>query len=119
MFLWKFYPLKALNFLDKVILGIELHDFHQGFRVYTKKLLEKVNFLENSNDYLFSFEIIVQAIYKNVKISEVPVITTYKGKKRGASLKSCVIYASGTFKTLSLFCLAKLGYSVKILQDPK
>ena len=119
MFLWKFYPLKVLNFIDKLILGIELHDFHQGFRVYTKELLEKINFLGNSDDYLFSFEIIVQAIHKNAKISEVPIITTYKGKKRGASLKSCIIYASGTFKTLSQFLLDKLGYPVKIFQDPK
>ncbi len=116
MYIWKLIPLRLLNSIDSLIFGVRLNDFHQGFRVYTKSMLNKVNFKENSNDYLFSFELIAQAIYENIKITQVPVETSYTGKKRGASLKNSIKYSLGTFKILFLFILAKLGYKTKLFK---
>ena len=82
MYIWKLIPLRLLNSLDSLIFGVRLNDFHQGFRVYSKKMLKRINYQENSNDYLFSFELIAQAIYKKIKIDQVPVDTNYTGKKR-------------------------------------
>lgn len=119
MYIWKLIPLRILNSIDSLIFGIRLNDFHQGFRVYTRSMLDKVNFQDNSNNYLFSFELIAQAIYKRVKITQVPVETNYTGKKRGASLKNSIIYSLGTFKILLLFTLAKLGYKNILFQTPE
>lgn len=116
MYPWKFLAIFLLNMLDRAISGIDIHDFHQGFRVYTRKLLENINFQDNSNDYLFSFELIAQAAFKNFKIAEVPVETSYTGKKRGASLKNSIKYTLGTFKILLLFILAKSGLEHRIFK---
>lgn len=114
MFIWKWIPIRFLNSIDKIILGVNLDDFHQGFRVYTKKMLEKINYPINSNGYLFSFELIAQAVYRNIKIAQVPVETNYTGKKRGASLKNSIKYSLGTFRVLLLFILARLGFKTKL-----
>lgn len=119
MYIWKFIPIWLLNFLDRLILGVKVNDLHQGFRVYTKDLLKKINFAQNSDNYLFSFEIIAQAAFKKLKIAEVPVQTSYTGKKRGASLKNSIKYSIGTFKILLLFIFAKMGIKAKIFQEPK
>jgi glycosyltransferase involved in cell wall biosynthesis len=119
MYFWKILPLMMLTWIDRVILGVKIKDLHQGFRVYTRRLLEKVPFERNSNNYLFSFEIISQAAIKKARIEEVPVETSYKGKKRGASLKSSIIYSLGTFKVLILFVLAKLGFKIRLFETPK
>lgn len=116
MYIWKLIPLKLLNYIDQLIFGINIDDLHQGFRVYTGKMLNKINYEANSNDYLFSFEIIAQSIFNGVKIAQVPVETSYTGKKRGATLKNSVRYSLGTFKILMLFLLAKLGIKTKIFQ---
>lgn len=118
MYIWKLLPLRILNSIDSLIFGVRLNDFHQGFRVYTKDMLSKINYQENSHDYLFSFELIAQAIYKKIKIAQVPVETNYSGKKRGASLKNSIKYSLGTFKILLLFILAKLGFKTKLFQKP-
>lgn len=118
MFLWKLVPIWCLNWIDKLVLGVHVDDLHQGFRVYTKDLLNKINFEENSNNYLFSFEFITQAAYNNVAISQVPVETNYTGKKRGASLKNSVNYSLNTFKILFLFILARLGFKLRLYQKP-
>ncbi|MBI2600868.1 glycosyltransferase family 2 protein [Candidatus Daviesbacteria bacterium] len=119
MFIWKLIPLRLLNSIDSLVLGVRLNDFHQGFRVYTKDMLKKVNFEENSNDYLFSFELIAQSIYKKVRTAQVPVETSYQGKKRGASLKNSILYSIGTFKVLALYFLSHLGFQVNIFKDPE
>ncbi len=116
MYVWKLIPIWTLNQLDKIILGINIDDLHQGFRVYTRDLLKKVNFEENSNNYLFSFELIAQAVFNNINIQQVPVETIYTGKKRGASLKNSIKYSLGTFKILLLFILAKLGFKTKLFR---
>jgi len=114
MFTWKVLPIKTLNFIDGVLLGVKIHDLHQGFRVYTKNFLTKVNFIQNSDKYLFSFELIAQAVLAKIKIGEVPVETKYSGKKRGASLKNVIKYSLGTFKVLLLYFMAKAGIKNKI-----
>ena len=67
----KFIANRAMSFMDELVLGIEMSEFHSGFRMYTRKLLENVPFRQNSDDYLFSFEIIVQAVYWGFKVAEV------------------------------------------------
>lgn len=114
MYFWKWIPIRFLNYIDKIMLGVNLDDFHQGFRVYTAKMLEKINYQANSNNYLFSFELITQAVYQHAKISQVPVEVNYTGKKRGASLKNSMNYSLGTFKVLILFILARLGFKINL-----
>jgi len=118
MYPWKLIPITILNWIGKKILRVKVDDLHQGFRVYTKNLLKQISFEENSNNYLFSFELIAQAIYNNIKIAQVPVETNYSGKKRGASLKHSIKYSLGTFIILLLFILAKLGLKNKLFREP-
>ncbi len=118
MYFWKWIPIRILNFVDKIILGINLDDFHQGFRVYTKKMLEKLNYEANSNNYLFSFELIAQAAYHGIKVSQVAVETSYTGRKRGASLKNSIKYSLGTLNVLLLYILSRLGFQAEIFKKP-
>lgn len=117
-FLWK-YPLSVfLTFIDNFILGININDLHQGFRVYTKKMLQNINFRATSNDYDFSFEVISQVAFNKFPISQVKVSTFYTGKKRGASIKASFLYSICTFKVLTLFILAHLGFPIKLFNQP-
>lgn len=119
MYTWKILPILILNYIDKLVLGIKITDFHQGFRVYTKKLFEDVNFEANSSNYIFSFELITQAAFAKIKIGDVPVETIYQDKKRGASFKNSTRYSFDTFKVLALYLLAKIGIRTKIFEKPK
>lgn len=119
MFIWKLLPIKILDWIDKLVLGVDLGDFHQGFRVYTSNMMKEINFLENSNDYLFSFEIIAQAVFRKIRISQVSVETVYKGEKRGIGLLHALTYSISSFQILWQFILAKHGWSSKIFEKPK
>lgn len=116
MYIWKLLPILFLNWVDKLVLNVNISDFHQGFRIYTKQLLENINYKTNSNNYLFSFELIAQAAFRKMKVSQVPVETNYTGEKRGASLKNSIKYSLGTFKVLALFLLAKTGLKTEMFR---
>ncbi|MFA6339067.1 MAG: glycosyltransferase family 2 protein [Candidatus Paceibacterota bacterium] len=119
MYAYKLLPLYILNKFAKWALNIPVDDVHQGFRVYTKDLLEKSNYEKNSNDYLFSFEIIAQAAYNHLSIKQVPVDTNYTGNKRGASLKKSIIYSLSIFKVIFQYFLARIGFlQTKIFKKP-
>lgn len=107
MFFWKVVPIRFLSVLSKFVLNVPSDDLHQGFRVYHRRLLSKLDYKSNSDGYLFSFEIIVQAVQAGAKIVQIPIKTRYEGKKRGASLKHSVYYTLGVIKILALFLAAK------------
>jgi len=118
MYVWRILPLFFLNWIDKLILGLPIDDIHQGFRVYTRQLLEKINYQANSNNYIFSFELIAQAVFYKRRLSQVPVEVHYSGKKRGASFHHSAEYFLMTFGVLFLFALAKMGYVSDIFKTP-
>lgn len=109
MHVWKLAPLKFLNFVGNLVFGTHISDLHQGFRVYTRNLLSKINYENNSNEYIFSYEIIAQSVFQGARIDEVPVETIYTGEKRGASFKSSALYSLSTFRIVGRYVLAKLG----------
>lgn len=107
MRIWKMLPIIFLNVVCKAVLATNVNDLHQGFRVYSKTLFSKIDISKNSNGYLFSFELIAQAVKANATICQIPVKTNYKGNKRGATLKNSIIYTIGVIKVLYLFIMTK------------
>ncbi len=103
----------ALSFFDRIILGVPLTEFHTGFRVYSRKLVETVDFTGTSNDFLFSFEIIAQARYCNLRIGELAIRCDYSKEHSSISIKKSVVYAFQTFGTLCQYVCAQMGFPSK------
>lgn len=100
---------RGLSFFDQRVLGLPLTEFHTGFRIYRRAWLETVPYMENSDDYLFSFEIIAQAAYTKAKVAEVPVEADYKSEHTSHKLTGATIYAIETFAILGAYLLARAG----------
>lgn len=114
MYWWKAFGTRLLTFIDNIALGIRVPDLHQGFRVYTRNLLESVPYRRGENDYLFSFQIIAQAVGGGFRIETIPVSTHYTGKKRGARTDAAIRYAWETISVIFLFWISKLGFPVAL-----
>jgi len=111
----RFIANRFLSFFDRLILKLPLTEFHTGFRIYGRELLEKVPYEHNSDDYLFSFEIIAQAAYYKMPVREVEVEADYKSEHTSHSINGATVYAIKTFLILGQFLLAKSEiYSSKI-----
>ena len=116
MSLVRYLANKGLSFLDRLLLGLDLSEFHTGFRVYTRKLLETVPFEAGGDTHLFSFEIIVQAKYFGLNVCEIPVRCDYLKEHSSIELWRSTVYAFQTFWVIALFRLAQLGLNTKLFR---
>jgi len=95
-----------ISTVERMILKIPLTDFHQGFRIYSKKFFKEMNLNYMSDDFLFSFETILFAKQLNLKIAEVPVVANYKLPHTSHKLfgkNSAFSYQLKTFKLIYKF----------------
>ena len=106
---WKFYANIILTAFANMILGIYLTEFHTGFRAYSKHYLESINFNENSNNFVFDTEIIIQGIHKKMKFHEIPIDTRYFEEASQINFFNSVRYGLGILKRLFIYKLFSAG----------
>jgi glycosyltransferase involved in cell wall biosynthesis len=75
--LYKYVGNKVLTGVQNAMLGTRLSEFHSGYRIYSVKMLGRIPFLLNSNDFHFDTEIIIQLFNARARIVELPIPTYY------------------------------------------
>jgi len=75
--IYKFFGNKILTFLENLILGTNLSEFHSGYRAFNLNALKEIPFNKCSNDFHFDTEIIIMMLQAGYKIVEVPIPTYY------------------------------------------
>src|SRR5438105_5454173 len=58
---WKFLANRFLTTCENLVLGLHLSEYHTRYRAYSRRFLETVPFLRNSNDFVSDTQILVQA----------------------------------------------------------
>lgn len=96
----KYIMNRLLTMIANVVLRSNLTEFHSGFRVYTRTCLEKIDFKADSNDHLFSFETIVQALRAGFTVREIPVVCTYEEGVTQMNLRKGIKYTIEMLGTL-------------------
>lgn len=74
---WKFIANIFLTKLENFVLGMDLTEYHSGFRAYGREALERLPIELNSDGFVFDTEIIVQMRAAGLKIKEIPISTRY------------------------------------------
>lgn len=104
---WKYISNRFLTYLENKILGLKLAEYHTGYRAYSREFLEKINFLANSDKFVFDQEIIFQAAYNKFRIAEIPVPTKYFPEASSASFYASCIYGLSILVLIVKFILHK------------
>jgi glycosyltransferase involved in cell wall biosynthesis len=107
MSLVRFVANKGLSALARRVLRLPLSEFHSGFRIYSRALVETLPLRANASNHLFSFEILAQAAYHEVDVREVPVEADYLSEHTSITLREAVIYSFDNLFCLGKFLLAK------------
>jgi len=89
---WKYVANVLLTALANIVFRRYLTEIHSGFRAYSRKYLETVRFMENSDDFIFDTEIIAQGMMCNLRFQEVPITTRYFPEASSINFRRSVIY---------------------------
>jgi len=102
---WKYIANVFLTALANIVFGRYLTEIHSGFRAYSRKYLETVQFEQNSDDFVFDTEIIAQGMTFNLHFSEVPIVTRYFPEASSINFRRSVTYGFGILKVLLRYSL--------------
>ncbi len=105
--LYKFIANRFLSSCQNIVLGTNLSEFHTGYRAYSRKFLETVPFMRNSNDFVFDAEILCQAVAFDFKLAEIGVETRYFPEASSINFSRSIKYGFGVLRSLVQYCLHK------------
>lgn len=107
-----FYKRLANRFLtwcENRVFGLQLSEYHTGFRAFRRSLLETTPFLLNSNDFIFDQEIVAQAVWFGARIDEISVPHRYFPEASTIGFGRSVRYGLGVLRLLAAFVLNRKG----------
>ncbi|HEX3152588.1 MAG TPA: glycosyltransferase family 2 protein [Gemmataceae bacterium] len=102
---WKYFSNRALTFIENVALGQNLGDFHSGFRVYRRNVLETIPFERNSDDFVFDTQFLAQAVHFGFRLGDLPVPVRYFDEASSINFKRSTVYGIRTLTTMARFWL--------------
>ena len=106
---WKYLANIFLTALENATFYMYLTEYHSGLRAYSRRYLETVNFMKNSDNFVFDSEIIAQGVLRKMRIREIPIETRYFPAASQIGLGRSIIYGLSILKTLVKFKLHKKG----------
>lgn len=105
--LHKYIANRFLTFVQNLMVGAKLSEYHTGYRAFSKEVLESINYMENSDNFVFDNQILSQIIYRGYEIAEVTCPTKYFDEGSSINLKNSIVYGLGVLKTSCLHRLQK------------
>lgn len=106
---WKYIANRVLTFAQNVLTGQKLSEYHTGYRAFSRRVLETLPLLANSDDFLFDNQMIVQCHAWGFKIAEISCPTKYFPEASSINFRRSVRYGLGTLGVSVNYRLARLG----------
>jgi glycosyltransferase involved in cell wall biosynthesis len=116
---WKYVANRILTASENLALGQNLGDFHSGFRVYRRQVLETIPFERNSDDFVFDTQFLVQAVHFGFRLGDIPVPVRYFREASSINFRRSVQYGFGTLGAVGAYWLNRLHVLRSPLFQPK
>src|SRR5258706_4884443 len=107
--LWKYLANRCLTFLENILLGAKLSEYHTGYRAFSREILEQLHLAENSDDFVFDNQMLAQIFWNHFTIAEVSCPTKYFAEASSINLRRSIKYGFGCLGTGLRYRLAKMG----------
>jgi glycosyltransferase involved in cell wall biosynthesis len=107
--LWKYIANRALTFMENVLLGAKLSEYHTGYRAFSRDILKRLDFTANSDDFVFDNEMLAQIVWHGFTIGEVSCPTKYFAEASSINFRRSVKYGFGCLSTGLKFRFGKMG----------
>ena len=107
--LYKYFANRLLTFYQNIMMGQKLSEYHTGYRAYSRAVLEKIPFHQNSDDFIFDNEILAQITYAGFSIGEITCPTKYFKEASSINLTRSIQYGLGVLRVSCCYRIQKWG----------
>lgn len=105
--IYKYIANRILTLAQNILIGQKLSEYHTGFRAYNKEVLEKVDYNQFSEDFIFDNQMAVQIFAHGFEIGEITCPTTYSPDSSSINFTRSITYGLGVLKESFLFFFKK------------
>ena len=106
---YKYIANRFLTLFQNILMNQKLSEYHSGYRAFSKEVLQDINYMENSDDFVFDNQMLAQILYQGYEIGELTCPTKYFEEASSINFKRSAKYGLGVLKTSILYFLNKLG----------
>jgi glycosyltransferase involved in cell wall biosynthesis len=106
---WKYISNRFLTFVENLLLGAKLSEYHTGYRAFSRRLLQRLDLAGNSDDFVFDNQMLAQILWHGFTIGEVSCPTKYFPEASSINFRRSLKYGFGCLGTGLAYRLARLG----------
>jgi len=106
---WKYVSNRGLTFIENLLTGAKLSEYHTGYRAFSRELLERLPLDRNSDDFVFDNQMLAQVLWLGYTIAEITCPTRYFREASSIHFRRSLRYGFGCIWTGLQYRLGKLG----------
>ena len=107
--LYKYVSNRILTLSENLLIQQKLSEYHTGYRAFSRKVLETIPLMENSDDFVFDNQMLCQTLYFGFDVGEVSCPTLYFDDASSISFSRSVTYGMGVMQTAMKYAMARRG----------
>ena len=107
--IWKYAANRFLTFVENILIGAKLSEYHTGYRAFSKEILEKLSYNQYSDDFLFDNQMLAQILWFGGIIAEVSCPTRYFAEASSINFKRSLKYGIGCLWTGFVYRITRIG----------
>jgi len=107
--IYKYIANRILTLVQNFIISQKLSEYHTGYRAYSSEVLRKINFQDNSDDFIFDNEVVAQIFMAGYEIAEITCPTKYFKEASSINFFRSIKYGFGVLRVSLLYFFHKAG----------
>jgi hypothetical protein len=106
---YKYISNRFLTGVENLVLGLQLSEYHTGFRAFSRKVLETIPYQSNSDDFVFDSQVLAQISAFGFRAGEIAVPCRYFAEASEINLWRSTVYGLQTLAVCLRLLLHKSG----------
>jgi glycosyltransferase involved in cell wall biosynthesis len=107
--LYKYVANRFLTFIQNVLCGQKLSEYHTGYRAFDRKVLDACPYHLCSDDFVFDNQMIGQMFWQGFEIAEITCPTKYFDEASSINFSRSMKYGFGVLHVSWRYFLARTG----------
>ena len=105
--IYKYISNRILTLIENNLIGEKLSEYHTGYRAFSREALLNLPILENSDDFVFDNQMLLQALYFGYRVGEITCPSQYTHESSSINFQRSVVYGLGVLSTALKYTLQK------------
>lgn len=105
--IYKYMANRILTLIENNLIGQKLSEYHTGYRAFSREVLLSLPLLENSDDFVFDNQMLLQAFFAGYRVGEITCPAIYTGESSSINFRRSVVYGCGVIGESFKYALQK------------